>query len=207
MAMPVAQAATIVNGLTFSVANSWGQGVGSNSLLGKAEVGHYSFTEARGLAEYNLAGLTPGSASITFNVFKLSGLMTSTTFFPFISNIKIVAYSGNNQADIADFQAPIIGTVDEFNTVSLFLGKTLTFDISSIYNTALANNLSSLGIRLQLEPIQPPGSISFIKGAVIFDDFRLTVDNQTAGVPEPMMVGALLLFSFVVTRWNQHRVN
>jgi hypothetical protein len=192
-----AQASTITSGFTFSVANDGGNSNGSHfhsntggsfgNPAGKAEVGSFSSEEVRGLSEYNLTGLATGPAFVTFNVFKLGGLFNGTNNFPFTGNINVVAYAGNNTENISDFQDPSIGTVGTFSTAGLALGNILSFDISSIYNNALTNSLSSLGIRLQFADGTDTGG-----GALTFDNFRLTSDNQTTDVPTPALLPGLI---------------
>ncbi|NET28621.1 hypothetical protein [Okeania sp. SIO1I7] len=197
------QAATITNGFTFSVANDGvDQTLGHHfhsstggefgNPAGKAEVGGFLSEEVRGLSEYDLTGLgTVTSAFVTFNVFNDAGLFLGYNDFPFTGDINIVAYEGNNSEDLSDYQALSIQTIDTFNTGSLSVGDTLSFDITSTFNNAVTNGLSSLGIRLESET-DPQG------GAWTFDTFRLTTDNQSSNisVPEPSAVLGLLAFGF-----------
>ena len=144
---------------------------------GKAEVGNYSCEQVRGLSEYNLTGLTSSpSAFVTFNVFEAGGLFNGTNNFPFTGNIEIVAYQANNTEDISDYQAPSIGTIGTFSTAGLSVGDTLSFDVTPIFNNAITNSFSSLGIRLQIASGTDPNG-----GAWTFDTFRLTTDNQCTG--------------------------
>jgi len=197
---PASQAVTITNGFTYSVASSGDQTVGTHyhsntggafgNPAGKAEVGDFFSEEVRGLSEYNMAGLgTATSAFVTFDVFKAGGLFSGQNDFPFTGNINIVAYQGNNLEDISDYQAPSIGTVGTFNTAGLSVGNTLSFDITSIFNNAIANGWSSLGMRLQIASGTDPQG-----GAWTFNTFRLTTDNQSNNqtVPEPASVLGLL---------------
>jgi hypothetical protein len=187
-----ANADLITNGFTFSVASPGGNtSVGSHfhsstggeygNPSGKAEVGRYSSEEVRGLSEYNITGLaTATSAFVTFNVFKAGGLFTGVNDFPFTGTIVVDAYQGNNLEDISDYQAATVGLVGSFLTGGLLVGNILSFDITSIFNTARANGWNSLGMRLgEQYPLLGAGT-----GAWTFQDFRLTTDNQTT-VPEP----------------------
>ncbi|MGB3512235.1 MAG: PEP-CTERM sorting domain-containing protein [Microcoleaceae cyanobacterium] len=62
----------------------------------------------------------------------------------------------------------------------------MSFDITSIFNNAITNGWSSLGIRLE-SATDPQG------GAWTFDTFRLTTDNQGSNsIPEPSAVIGLL---------------
>ena len=204
-----ASAAPITTGFTFAVASSGDTTVGSHfhsstagdygNPAGKAEVGRYGYEEVRGLSEYNLTGLgAASSAFVTFNVFKLGGLFGGTNDFPFTGNIAVQAYAGNNQENVSDYQAVSLGTVGSFLTAGLLLGDILSFDITSLFNTAISAGNSSFGIRLQADPLLAVGT-----GAYTFDNFRLTTDNQctTPGgcgdnnVPEP---GSLALLGFAL---------
>ncbi|MBY0437307.1 MAG: VPLPA-CTERM sorting domain-containing protein [Burkholderiales bacterium] len=185
-----AQAATITNGFTFAVASSSGNtaigthyhsntGGAFGNPAGKAEVGRFGSEGVRGLSEYSLVGLSnASSAFVTFNVFKAGGLFPGTNDFPFVGTIKVDGYAGNNTEDISDYEAASIGGVGSFGTGALAVGGVLSFDITSLFNAALANGDTSLGIRLIADPLNNTG-------AWTFDTFRLTSDNQTSVVPVP----------------------
>ena len=105
----------------------------------------------------------------------------------------MLAYTGNNTENISDYQAPSLGVVGSFSTAGLALGDILSFDITSRFNTAITNGVTSLGIRLAAVPLGASNT-----GALTFDDFRLTTDDQTTAgvVPEPgtiALVGTGLL--------------
>lgn len=199
VAMVSAQADTITQGFTYAVASAGGStatgthfhsntGGAFGNPAGKAEVGRFGSEEVRGLSEYNLTGLTSAtSAFVTFDVYKAGGLFTGTNDFPFTGSIAVDAYVGNNLEDISDYQAASSGAIGSFSTTGLFVGGVLSFDITGIYNTAIANGNTSLGIRLQASPLND-------RGAWTFDTFRLTTDNQGTinNVPEPQSVALLL---------------
>jgi hypothetical protein len=189
----VASAATITPGFTFAVASGSDHTVGTHfhsntggafgNPAGKAEVGAYSGEEVRGLSEYDLAGLATGPAYVTFDVFKAGGLFTGVNAFPFTGTISVYAYLGNNTENISDYQAASQGLVGSFGTAGLAVGNILSFDISSVFGTAIANNWGSLGIRLERTDVDPP----YLSGAWTFDSFRLTStdDSTVPTVPEP----------------------
>ena len=199
-----ASADLITNGFTFAVASAGGTpttgthfhsntGGAFGNPAGKAEVGSYGTEEVRGLSEYNLTGLsTASSAFVTFNVFKAGGLFAGTNDFPFTGTINVFAYQGNNLEDISDYQATNVGSVGSFSTSGLLVGDILSFDILSIFNTAIANDWSSLGMRLQMANWTIEN-----RGAWTFDNFRLTTtDDSSNNVPEPatlLLLGAGLL--------------
>lgn len=192
----VASAATITNGFTFAVASGSNQSIGTHyhsntggsfgNPAGLAEVGNYSIEEVRGLSEYNLGGLVNATdAFFTFDVYG-TGLFSGVNNFPFTGTIDIVAYQGNNLEDISDYQAPATATIGSFSTVGLAVGNIFSFNITDIFNNALSDSWSSLGIRLQTEDTVNGG------GAWVFNDFRLTnTDDSTGEVPEP---ATMLLF-------------
>jgi hypothetical protein len=62
------------------------------------------------------------------------------------------------------------------------VGDVISLPITSIFNAAIAASNDSLGIRLQIAPGTDTGG-----GAVTFDTFRLTTDNQSTipEIPEP----------------------
>ena len=190
-----AGAVTITNGFTFTVADQFGGAVGVGTHFhsntggsfgnpaGLAEVGRLSPEETRGLAEFNLAGqLVATSAFVTFDVNQLGGLFGQSNFN---GNIDINAYVGNNTEDLSDFQIATSGAVGSFNSTPLVVGNTLSFDILSIFNAAIGNGGTSLGIRLQINPLLTANE------AIVFNNFLLSTDDRTSVVPVP---AALPLF-------------
>lgn len=216
LAASALQAQTITPGFTFAVASD-----GSNAAIGhhyhsntggafgnpagKAEVGNYFSEYVRGLSEYDLTGLTASpTAFVTFNVFKAGGLFTGANDFPFAGTINVVAYQGDNTEDISDYQAASIGSVGSFGTGGLVVGNVLSFDIASIFNSAIAGGWTSLGMRLEVDPGTNPNG-----GAWTFDTFRLTSNNQTSvTTPEPAtftLLGAGLLLTGLAVRRRARR--
>ncbi len=199
-----ASADLITNGFTFAVASGGDTSVGSHyhsntggsfgNPAGKAEVGRYFSEEVRGLSEYTLTGLAQASSAfVTFNVFKAGGLFTNSNDFPFNGSISVYAYGGNNAEDITDYQAASLGLVGTFSTIGLLVGNILSFDITSVFNSTILAAEDSLGIRLQVEPLNA-------SGAWTFDNFRLTTDSLCTipggcdgdnDVPEPATLALL----------------
>ena len=192
-----ASAAVITEGFTFAVASDGANtSVGNHfhsstggefgNPAGQAEVGRYFSEEVRGLSEYDLASLPAAdTAFVTFRVTSLVGLFDEYPT-PFgANNIRIFAYQGNNSENISDYQAPATATIGAFNTGGLMVNDILSFDITSVFNDAISLGWSSLGIRLQSDPL-------VAEGAMVFANFRLTTDNQsTVGVPEPASIALL----------------
>jgi hypothetical protein len=188
-----ARADTITQGFTYAVATGSDVNVGTHyhsntggafgNPAGKAEVGRFGIEAVRGLSEYDLAGLgVTSSAFVTFNVFKEGGLFTGVNDTPFTGSITIEAYQGNNLEDIGDYEAAVVGTVGTFNVSpgTVDVGDIFSFDITAIFNNAIANAWSSLGIRLRADPLIGTSQ------AWTFDNFRLTTDDLTTNpVPEP----------------------
>jgi uncharacterized repeat protein (TIGR01451 family) len=183
----------ITEGFTFAVASSSSDRTSGTHFhsstggefgnpAGKAEVGDFGTEEVRGLSEYDLAGLAAGPAFVTFEVFQAGGLFAGTNDFPFDGEIEIVAYEGSNTEDIADYHTATFGTVGSFFTAGLVVGNTISFDVTTLYNAAIAGGFSSLGIRLQLAAGVDAGG-----GAWTFENFRLTSSNESTatGTPTP----------------------
>lgn len=191
-----AGAASITEGFTFAVANSGatattGDHFHSNTggsfgnPAGKAEVGRFYDEEVRGLSEYDLSGLSSSTtAFVTFNVFNAGGLFAGVNDFPFDGAITVEAYQGNNTEDLSDFQAATTATIGSFMTAGLTVGDVISFDIASVFNDAVGNGLTSLGIRLRVDPLNA-------SGAWTFDQFRLTTDDQSTN-PSPVPLPAAL---------------
>lgn len=210
-----AQAVTITEGFAHTVAktldfqeflhshSSTGGSFGNPS--GEAEVGVFVLSdlglftpprseEARGLSEYDLTGLSAmPSVFATFNVLQDRGIFGfgGENNLPFDGSILIEAFIGNNAEDLSDFDAPAIATAGSFSTIGLSTGQVLSFDITSIYNDAIANGLLSLGLRLRVNT-DFAGLFNIDRGAWTFNAFRLTSDDLTT-VSEP---GPLALFGF-----------
>lgn len=209
----IAQANTITDGFTFAVATAGGgSATGSHfhsstggdfgNPAGKSEVGSFFSEEVRGLSEYDLTGLSSAtSAFVTFDVYKLAGLFPEENDFPYVGDIAVDAYSGNNTEDVSDFEAPSIGSVGTFSSTGLSVGDTLSFDITSLFNMAIAEADTSLGMRLAITG-EPNG------GALTFDTFRLTTDNQSSvgTVPLPATL-PLLLAALGLVGWRARRRN
>ncbi|MCC6610109.1 MAG: PEP-CTERM sorting domain-containing protein [Burkholderiales bacterium] len=194
-----AQAALITNGFTFAVATGSDTDIGTHfhsstggdygNPAGKAEVGRFTIEEVRGLSEYDLTGLGSSvtSAFVTFNVYKQGGLFSGVNDTPFTGTILIDAYAGNNAEDISDYEAATRGGVGSFSVTrsptSPALGTVFSFDITALLNAALADSLTSFGIRLREDRGGPDYESS---RAWTFDNFRLTTDDQSTGtVPLP----------------------
>lgn len=204
---PLSFANTITQGFTYSVADAFigSSGVGTHfhsstggdfgNPAGLAEVGRLGDEEVRGLSEYNLAGLAvAASAFVTFDVYQLGGLFGQANYS---GPISIFSFLGDNSEDLSDFQAASTGSVGTFNSTGLSVGDVTSFDITSLFNTAIGNGNASLGIRLQLNPL------SAANQAIVFKDFRLTTDNQSTVVPAPaslVLVVAALLGLFATRR-------
>ncbi|MCW5557496.1 MAG: PEP-CTERM sorting domain-containing protein, partial [Verrucomicrobiae bacterium] len=206
---PAYAANLITEGFTFAVASGGGvtdigthyhsnTGGAFGNPAGKAEVGRFGSEEVRGLSEYNLTGLgTATSAYVSFDVFKAGGLFDGVNDRPFTGKIIVDAYAGNNLENISDYGATSLGEVGIFNVSTLIAGDIFSFDITSIFNAAIAAGNTSLGIRLREDRSNPDYNSSL---AWTFDTFRLTSDNLTtkpgAVVPEPesfALVGLVLV--------------
>ncbi|MCE9610059.1 MAG: hypothetical protein K8R23_07600 [Chthoniobacter sp.] len=191
----------VVPGQTFSVASLSGVPAAGTHFhsdhagaLGsppdKAEVGSLqdqalSMEECRGLSEFNLAGLSPGTATLQLRVDHLGGLFGGNAF-PFIGNIGLIAYAGNNADDIGDYSAAPVSLLGTFGTSGLSPGLLLSFDVTAAYNARLAAGSPALGVRLQTTPSTVTGG-----GAFTFDSFTLTV----VSTPEPEPGALALLWS------------
>ncbi len=190
-AAPAARADTVTSGLTFTVASGDAVSDDTGTLHylststsdppNKAEAGYTGYEVRSGLSEFNLSGLTPGAAILTFDAFREGGLPGQ---LPPAIMIEVLAYQGNNAEDLSDFGAVTLATVGTFNTAGLVAGQTLSFDATAAYNLALAHGFSSLGIRL--EGRSPSSFVTYT-----FDNFRLT--TEATPTPEPatlLLLGA-----------------
>ena len=148
-----------------------------------------------GLVEFDLAGQTSGSARLNFSVIRPGGLSTQTAGN---FDVDMRAYRGNNRQDISDVEIATFGSAGMFSTAGLRSGDTLSFDVSSLYNTALASGYSSLGFRLQYAT--PPG----YHAAYTFGDFTLETGVGVTAVPEASTIamGGLVLAGLAGYGWR-----
>lgn len=202
----VANADTITPGFSFTVADEFIglAGVGTHfhsstggdfgNPAGLAEVGRLFDEEVRGLSEYNLSGLsTTTSAFVTFDIFQENGLFDQPDFD---GTISIFSYMGDNTEDLSDFQISVSSFVGSFDTTPLTSGDTLSFDVTSIFNSAVTNGEISLGIRLQVAPLTQDNE------AIVFNNFRLTTgdESNTAPVSEPSAILGIFFMSLGFSR-------
>lgn len=196
LVMGAAQATMVRSGLTFTIANGshfhpveayaaptnndpgiffpdvYPNGVGWTRAAGVG--GYSSFEQEWGFSEFNLAGLRQGPAWLSFEA-RPRGVYGQ---MPFDGTIFIDSYQGDNAERLSDFDEPSAGTIGSFSTVGLDPGSTLNFNVSPIFNMAIANGWDSLGIRLST-PTKPSLNIGSGR-AWSFNNFQLATH-----VPEP----------------------
>lgn len=155
----------------------------------QAQVGNQSggsSPDLRGMAEFTLQAPELISATAARLVFSTLSPFGSGASF----DIVLQAYVANGSADVIDFQNPQIApNIAIFNTAGLTPGGTLSFDVTSLYNQAIANN-SNLGFRLlQLNELSDGRVVGHT-----FDNFMMELDYSTpTAVPEPASAGLLLI--------------
>lgn len=184
----------VIPGLTFSVAADGDYPrccrvtVGPVATLGVYTPDDYGI---HGLSEFDLSGVKAGSYSHaelsfvykSFNV-NLAGVPVRTV--PTFENILVTLYQGDNRASISDY-FPIprtrLDTFGKFPVGMYAVGDRISFDISSMFLTSIANNSPALGVRLALDAQRN----TFAE----YSNFTLSVSN----IPEPstyaLMVGGL----------------
>ncbi|HHJ15106.1 MAG TPA: VPLPA-CTERM sorting domain-containing protein [Gammaproteobacteria bacterium] len=142
--------------------------------------------QVRGLSEFALSGPAASSAILSFVAFREGSLIFSeesgfTSSFDEL--VDVFAYAGNNAADLSDYQAIVTGGIGTFDTTGMFVGDTISFDITGIYNAAMSGGDPALGVRLQFAELFP----AVIPSGWVFSDFQISVNP----VPLP---AALYLF-------------
>jgi hypothetical protein len=168
-----------------------------------AEVGGLTDESIRGMVEFDLSG-RPMAELVTlhFDVANLSEMGLSSDpvggLFgqpKYVGGIDVVAYEGDGQEELSDYQAAPVASVGSFQTGDLSADDTTSFDITGIYNEQIEGGGSWLGIRLQVsEPDGIPDS------AISFDNFRLAI------VPEPStLVLASLALLVLLGSGHRHR--
>lgn len=138
-----------------------------------------SFEEGRGVSEFDITGVgSAGEATLSFAVESFTGGFGTIT--PLSVPIDVFAYQGDNEATLGDYAAPTTGFIGNFATNTLSIGDVLSFDITTLFNDAITNGFTSLGIRLQMASLAPTTS------AIRFNGFQITTD-----VPEPASAAIL----------------
>jgi hypothetical protein len=177
----------------------------------QAEVGGYAASspglpaveEIRGMAEFDLTGLSHvSSATLTFSVYRQGGMFDNTNDAPFTGTILVDAYEGNNSiggngSDVdenfellwTDYEEASIFGIGEFDVVgggtsSPDVGTIISFNITGLFNMAIGQDLTSLGIRLRQDRADDDYGLSL---AWTFADFQITATQ----VPEPGTVALL----------------
>lgn len=184
-------ASTVVNGLTFSVSGmtigpyAVGTGIlgsGSGGAATVQSMSPFPYSESvKGMSEFSLAGLiATRSGLLEFSAMRAGGLGGQPGFN---GDIRLVAYRGNNAADLGDFGAASVATLATFNTQGLVAGARLRYDITDAVNNAVAWGWSSFGVRL--ERVEAPGD----NRAWTFDGFTMKTD---AVIAAPLPATALL---------------
>jgi hypothetical protein len=204
-------AAIITDGLTFSVASDMGLDltVGNHfhshasgnygTHVDVAEVGTFLLEEVRGMSEFDLSGMSEASSAyIEFQAYGY-GLYEENNR-PFDGIVSIDTYEGNNQEDISDYQRALVDHVASFSTVGLVPGMTtIRSYVTRIFNDALINGWSSLGIRLS-----SVDGMNDYGGAWVFNDFKLVSNDASTAVPEPSTIllisMGLIGFSGLISR-------
>lgn len=154
--------------------------------------------EIRGMAEFDLTGMSHvSSAILTFSVYRQGG----SAYFPYAPNdlpftgtILVDAYAGNNRiygnefVDFfsnfeewtlwSDYQEASIRDIGEFDVVggdtpSPDVGALIAFNITGLFNMAIAQDLTSLGIRLRQD--RTDEEYGALNKAWTFAEFEITV--------------------------------
>ncbi|MBK1830318.1 PEP-CTERM sorting domain-containing protein [Verrucomicrobiaceae bacterium R5-34] len=170
-----AEAVTIANSFErelFSTGNN--TGVGARAGIGSMRIGDEDgdgATDQRGVTEFIITGQpTTTSASLEFDQ---TGILLGGSF-----DIIIEAYQANGAIDvIADYSSPSTGTVATFSSTDYERGDTgISFDVTDIYNAAIANGDTAIGFRFKLVDESPA-----IQQVVTYGNSVLNITT----VPEP----------------------
>ena len=133
----------------------------------------------RGFGEFDLAGLQPVSSAVLSFDYKsyISNLEGENNLL--ISTMFVQAYVGDNSASVQDIFAPTVGTIGSFIIESKELNETLSFDVTTLLNEALARGDAAFGVRLHVTGagFDSRGLATFAR----YDNFTLVASN----IPEP----------------------
>lgn len=164
-------------------------GSGSNTLV---EVGSFGNSEEmRAAVEFLIPTRPPTPRAVFSFIFVGPGGLLGQTGSVF--NIELEAYLADGAVQVPDFELPApIAVITNFSSTNFASGAQLTFDVTTVVNLAISNNVS-IGFRLR--PTTDPG----VNGAVRFGSFLLTVDsvgsitvggsfNTFNGVPRPHLI-------------------
>lgn len=114
-----------------------------------AEVGRFeSSEEVRGGAEFSLATLTAPvtSATLSFARHTVNGCCNQASG---AWTVLIESFVADGFGSLSDYSVGTSGTIGTFTTSSVNVGDVLTFDITSLLNSAIDNNNLYFGVRLR----------------------------------------------------------
>ncbi|MBN9428937.1 MAG: IPTL-CTERM sorting domain-containing protein [Burkholderiales bacterium] len=201
--MGTAAAQTTLNGLTHDSAD----GNHSHASAGTAEVGGFEGSEiVRGMSEFDISALTGPVASATLR-FSVSALAGCCGQGPFSGTVEVVAYVGNNAANVSDFSAPATATLGTFSTAGATVGQVFNLDVTSALNAAIASSDVSFGVRLARSPE------SSANEALSFNNFQLVLPAAPIAAPTPvptvsqwgLMILSALLALFAIGQMRRMR--
>lgn len=162
-------------------------------LLGgaRADVGSSGpYDVTRGFAEFDLGRLSGpvSSAQLRFNASAVNSCCVG-------NSILVDGYTGDGLASVGDFQASSSGAIGSFLDSVATIGTLITFDITSLLNSAISNGDLFFGVRLAGD--SPWDNNSFLG----FDGFEVSVTEAPvmalrsfrAAVPVSAPSGFILL--------------
>jgi hypothetical protein len=208
-------AASVVDGLTFTYDFDfldWSCSVtpgvpGCN--VGPATVGIIDVQRYFGHSEFDLAGLQPGTATLTFNLVDQSAREGGdASLLPKAATFSLGAYVGDNltlrppngtattppgQNEFGTMFATFASGANADGRSLLKVGDAFSFDVTAPLAAALARGDAALGIGL-VSSLLPNGAVIATE-LYSFGNFQLTLEDPVAAIPEPgtsaLMVGGL----------------
>lgn len=179
-----AQASTVVPGMAFTFVTDFDYPSYGYITNGAATNGNFGNTEFEsGFAELNLAGLSYStSAVLSFryaSCFIYGSRCRSDLGGPAAGVATFTEYVGDNVASTSDYPSFGVGTIGSLNLEGTSTNIGLSYDVTSLYNTAIGRGDAAFGVHVTI----PGGYFGSapINEFVTFDNFALTVSP----IPEP----------------------
>jgi len=195
----------VVQGLTFTVWTDHDYDLVPGKLYGTVALGDASVFTAGlgewsvGFSEFNLAGMK-ASDSVVLKFDAGTTWAYQGDVIPAFGNLALTEYVGNNVASVSDYgTSTSVGSIGSFQIESRAPGDQLSFDVTNLYNAAIARGDAAFGVRFNI----PTGGTFWggsLFGEANYNNMSLTV----AAVPEAstwaLMLGGLALIGFAKRR-------
>ena len=195
----------VVQGLTFTVWTDHDYDLVPGKLYGTVATGEASVFTAGlgewsvGFSEFNLAGLQ-ASDSVVLKFDAGTTWAYQGDVIPALGSLALTEYVGDNAATVSDYgMSTSVASIGSFQIESQAPGDQLSFDVTSLYNAAIARGDAAFGVRFNI----PTGGTFWggsLFSAASYNNVSLTVAAVPEGSTWALMLGGLALIAFAKRR-------